>query len=83
VNVSDLSEFLVLNGEPHGLFNVNQACEYLSIKRTKLYELMDAGELRYLKIGDRRLISREQLDDFVRRQEVRFEKSDGSDILAR
>lgn len=48
----DEREQLVANG----LGTVEQATQFLSIGRSKLYDLMDAGELAYCKIGKARRI---------------------------
>lgn len=37
----------------------------LGIGRTKLYELIDSGELRSVKIGARRFVTDTALDDFI------------------
>jgi len=41
-----------------GLMTVAAASEFLSIGRSKLYDLMDSGELRYVKLGRSRRIPR-------------------------
>ncbi len=47
---------------------VSEAAEYLSISRSKLYEMMDKGELAYVKLGRCRRIQRRDLIDLVSRQ---------------
>jgi excisionase family DNA binding protein len=44
---------------------VGDAWRYYSIGKSKLYELMDAGHLQFVKIGKRRLILRESLDKLI------------------
>jgi excisionase family DNA binding protein len=39
----------------------------LGIGRTKLYELIDSGELRSVKIGSRRFVTDAAPDDFITR----------------
>jgi len=39
----------------------------LGIGRTKLYELIDSGELRSVRIGSRRFVTYAALDDFITR----------------
>ena len=39
----------------------------LGIGRTKLYELIDSGELRSVKIGSRRFVTDAALHDFITR----------------
>jgi excisionase family DNA binding protein len=38
------------------LCRVPEACRYLSLSRSKIYELMDSGVLEYVKIGRARRI---------------------------
>jgi len=33
-----------------GLASVAEACDFLSISRTSLYKMMDAGELKFVKL---------------------------------
>ena len=47
------------------LLTVNEACEFLSIGRVKLFELIGNGEIRSVKIGRARRIPAGALDDFV------------------
>ena len=51
-----------------GLMTVSEAAEYLSISRSKLYQMMDDGELAYVKLGRSRRIPRRELIDLVSRQ---------------
>ena len=44
-----------------GLLSVQEASKYLSISKSKLYSLMDAGELPYVKIGKARRIPKRAL----------------------
>jgi excisionase family DNA binding protein len=44
-----------------GLTSVSEAGRFLGLSRTTLYELMDAGELPYCKIGGARRIPRKAL----------------------
>jgi excisionase family DNA binding protein len=41
-----------------GLLTVQEAADFLSVSRSKLYELMDHGELEFVKIGRSRRIPR-------------------------
>ena len=45
-----------------------QAARMLSLGRTRLYELISAGELRPLKLGRRTLIPVQQLHDLIARK---------------
>lgn len=53
-----------------GLVDVAGAASFLSISRSKLYELMDAGELVYVRIGRSRRIPRRALVDLAARSLV-------------
>jgi excisionase family DNA binding protein len=44
-----------------GLLTVNEAAEFLRASRSHLYNLMEAGELCYVKIGKCRRIPRRSL----------------------
>jgi excisionase family DNA binding protein len=48
-------------------YTVNEAALALGIGRTKLYELVQAGELPLVKIGARSLIRRADLEAFLTR----------------
>jgi excisionase family DNA binding protein len=39
-----------------GLARLNEAAEFLAVSRSQLYRLMRSGQLRYAKLGSRRLI---------------------------
>jgi excisionase family DNA binding protein len=44
-----------------GTMDVPAACAFTGLGRTSLYGLMDRGELRFVKIGKRRLVPRAEL----------------------
>ena len=46
--------------------NPDRAAERLGLGRTKTYELIRTGELRSLKVGRRRLVPLEAIDEFLR-----------------
>ena len=48
-----------------GLVTVQEAAQFLSISRSKLYELMDNGELTFVKLGRSRRIPRRALIDLA------------------
>lgn len=54
---------------PRKLYRLAEALDVLGIGRTKAYEEMAAGRLRYIQYGSRRLIPAEAIDDFVRHLE--------------
>lgn len=47
---------------------VPEACTRLGIGRSKLYELIGAGEIRTIKIGTRTLVPVRDLEAFVERK---------------
>jgi excisionase family DNA binding protein len=50
-----------------GFVTVTEAAAYLSLCRAKIYQIMDAGELRYAKFGKSRRIPRQALQEYARR----------------
>ncbi len=46
-------------------YSVDQAAEQLGIGRTLAYDLIRDGRLRSLKLGNRRLVARVDLEAFV------------------
>lgn len=49
------------------LFNVREAAVALGIGRSSLYELLSNGDLKSVKIGQRRLVPRASIEAFVAR----------------
>ena len=49
------------------LLSPADAGDMLDLGRTKIYELMQSGQLESLTVGRRRLIPREAISDFVQR----------------
>ena len=49
----------------HRLHRVEAAAVYLNIKRTKAYEEIRLGRLRTVRIGRRRLVPPEYIDEYV------------------
>jgi excisionase family DNA binding protein len=47
------------------LFTVSAACTYLSISRMSLYRMMERKEIAPIKIGNRTLFDRKDLDEFI------------------
>lgn len=52
------------------LLRPEEAAQALGVGRTTVFELIKAGELRSVKIGNSRRISADALADFVRRLDV-------------
>jgi excisionase family DNA binding protein len=44
-----------------GTLDIVAACAFSGLGRTFLYQMMDAGKLRYAKVGKRRLIPKAEL----------------------
>lgn len=49
------------------LLTIPETCQLLKRSRTRIYELMDSGELEYVKDGRSRLIVAESADAFLER----------------
>ena len=49
-------------------YSVAEAAQATGLSRDLLYDEMRAGRLAYLKIGRRRIITRQQLDAFLSKQ---------------
>jgi excisionase family DNA binding protein len=47
---------------------MTSATGYSGLSRSKLYLLMNAGEIEAIKVGKRRLVLRKSLDAFIERQ---------------
>ena len=56
-----------------GLLNVRQAAAFLGISRTKLYSLMERGELPYVKLGAARRIPKRALIALAARSLIAWE----------
>ncbi len=55
------------------------ACDFTGVKKDLIYAAINNGELKSLKIGNRRLIRVESLDDWLRLKEK--QTSHGSSFL--
>lgn len=53
---------------PNELFRPERAAQYLDCSRSTVYELMETGQLRSLKINKLRRIPRAELDRYIREQ---------------
>lgn len=54
------------------LLTVSEAAEYLSCGRTKLFELLRAGDLHVVKIGRATRIPRRELDAWIEAKTTRL-----------
>jgi excisionase family DNA binding protein len=50
---------------PKLTYSVDEAAEAIGISRSLVYDEMNAGRLGYIKIGRRRLITSQQLNEYV------------------
>jgi excisionase family DNA binding protein len=55
------------------LYSVEEAAQLLSLGRTFTFQLVAAGEIRSIKIGRRRMIPHDALDEYIER--LRSEQS--------
>lgn len=46
-------------------YSVEEVAQITGLSRDLLYDQMRAGRLAYLKVGRRRIITRQQLNDFL------------------
>ena len=58
------------NLETDGLETVQGAANFLKVSRGYIYNLMDAGQLAYVKLGKCRRIPRQSLIDLAKRHTV-------------
>lgn len=65
------------SGEPKpsrdAMLTVREACEYLRISKWTLYRFIQAGKLSSVKLGRRRLIRMQSIQEFINRQEAETE----------
>lgn len=48
-----------------GAVGIDETCKMMGLKRTFVYALMALGELRYAKIGRRRVVPRAEIRRFL------------------
>jgi excisionase family DNA binding protein len=51
------------------LASIDETVETLQVSRNSVYKLLDAGDLRAVKIGSRRMIVRKSIEEFVEQGE--------------
>lgn len=45
--------------------SVSEACNIIGIGKTKFYEILKSGEIKFIKIGTRTLIPHAELSSFI------------------
>jgi excisionase family DNA binding protein len=50
--------------------SVDDACRYIGLKRTKMYQMIKQGQVRAIKLGRRTLVTTASLDSLVFRGET-------------
>jgi excisionase family DNA binding protein len=55
----------ILPCENKRIFNASEACGYMGICWNSLKKLINAGDIRVIRIGKRYLIPKESLDSFI------------------
>jgi excisionase family DNA binding protein len=58
-----------------GLLTVMEAADYLSCGRTKVFELLRAGDLRVVRLGRATRIPRRELDAWIAQQSGRLHEA--------
>ena len=51
------------------LASIDETVETLQVSRNSVYKLLDAGDLRAVKIGSRRMIVRKSIEEFIEQGE--------------
>jgi excisionase family DNA binding protein len=57
------------NTIPRLAYSLNESAHAIGLSRRMLYQLIDSGELRTIKLGRRRLVPRDELERLCRPQE--------------
>jgi excisionase family DNA binding protein len=52
------------------LLTIPEACEYLRLGRSKVFDLLKRGEIKYLRQGPRRFVRESFLEDYLSRQPI-------------
>ena len=63
------------------LLDVNEACMFLNIGRSSLFQIMNQGKIHGLKILNKRMFSKEELQRFI--SEAEQEAQDANSIEVR
>jgi len=69
-------QYTLAGDAPPLAYSIDTALRRLAIGRTKLYELIAAGELDTYTVGKRRFVSHSAIERFISRREA-AEKNDG------
>jgi len=46
-------------------YSIEEVCELTGLSRSLLYDVMNTGRLAYIKVGRRRIITRDHLNAFL------------------
>lgn len=49
------------------LLNIPEACEKLRVGRTRLYQILNSGQIKAVRIGKKTLIPSASIEDFINR----------------
>jgi excisionase family DNA binding protein len=67
---NDILKKTKLTSEQRRLYSMEQVALILGLSRTKVYQLVRSGDLVSVKIGKRRMVFRESIDEYVERLRV-------------
>ena len=56
-----------MSPEEKPLLTIGEACQFLGLSRSTVYRLITDGEIRLIKVYNRSLIARRDLDGYVER----------------
>ncbi len=70
---------MIVETEPRLAYGIAEAAAMLGIGRTTIYELVRSGQLATLKIGQRRLVTRVDLERLIDSRRVVEARADGDD----
>lgn len=67
---SEVTELIERPTSPPLSVSVDEAAHLLGVSRSTLFTLLEAGTIRSVKVGSRRLIPRQALDDFLQQSDT-------------
>jgi excisionase family DNA binding protein len=54
-----------VHAQPRVAFSINEVSKATGLSRSLIYDLMNSGQLGFIKVGRRRIITATQLDAFL------------------